>query len=285
MRAALILFFISFSIFSFGQPNGLYLSTKSIDDITVKDVKGEDVKVNLKLPKKINKAFVYSESNTNKDFRIELVYDGKPTNDDRLVLLINNKYYKAWNSGMRRNSQDTYVNYASFAANQEQADEIAKALNVTCNYRKHFGHTLKYEFIPSKQSYKMGDSVWVKFKITNTGSIPVYFNRVELCGNESRSDYFDFDVHYNNEWISNSNSSCYEGWAYKELKPGESDTMIECVNRWSDFKLAGKYTIDCEYSLYLRSEYNEVGYPEDQLTKHKEWKDDAKQTIEIIMKK
>lgn len=229
---------------------------------------------------KVKQVFVFSINNENTEFFVEAVTNSL-SDDNWPVLLVNNKYYQSKNKGL-----SVEAHTVTFRVNREQAEEIAKAYHVPCNLRKHFGHVLQFDFIPLKDDYKAGDSVYINFKIINSGTVPVYYNHGGMSRNSNgRCDYFDFDVYYNGillpdegpEW----NFGGLEG--HPELKAGQTDTIVECITKWSHFRKRGKYTIKCSYRLHLEIEQNHKDFPANQADVHKVWDEKIEKTIEIII--
>lgn len=281
MKVLSILMVSFFSGLLFAQENGLYSSLGAKKGVEVLTVDSQHQQINLKKKIKILRAFVFSINNDNTDFFVELII---PQTSDKEwpVLVDNGKYYRARGKG-----SGGKVNSVSFLVDRAGAEEIALKLNVPCNLRKDFGHKLKFEFIPMKDDYKVGDSVYVKFKITNVGDISVWYNHGGSYRNTNgRCNYFDFEVYYSGLLLPDEGPEYDFGGleAHPELKPGESDSLTECITKWSHFRKPGKYTIKCTYRMHLQSEWNMKDYPDNQEDLHKAWDQKAEKTIEIIIK-
>jgi hypothetical protein len=281
MKSLLVLLPFLFSAVLFGQSNGLFQSSLSKKGTKVVTQDISLVYINLAKEIKIQRMFIFSLNNENTDFYVEVIIDKLPKNSEP-VLAANGKYYRSIGSG-----SDWKIYNLSFRVNQLQAEEIGKAFNVPCNFRKHFGHQLEYAFIPLKDNYKAGDSIYVKLMITNKGQVPVWYNHGGMYRNENgRCDYFYFEVYYNDILLPDEGPEFNFGGleAHPELKPGQTDSLTECITKWSPFRKAGKYTVKCFYRMHLHSEYNVKDYPDNQEDMHKAWDEKAEKTIEIIVK-
>lgn len=281
MKNIFLSFSLLFSSLLFSQSNGLFESGLKNKGIEVISVTGDTIRLNPTKKMAINRIFIFSINNENKDFYVEIIID-KTKEGNWPVLAVNNKYFKAGGIG---SSGKIYS--VSFTVNREQADEISKAFNVPCNLRKHFGHALEYEFVPLKEDYKTNDSVYVKFKIINTGNVSVWYNHGGMYRNSNgRCDYFDFEVYYNDILLPDEGPEWNFGGleAHPELKPGQTDTLTECITKWSHFRKPGKYTIKCIYHLHLQNEWNTKDYPDNQEGLHKAWDEKVEKIIEIVIK-
>lgn len=280
MKNIYLLFYLLFSTFLFAQTNGLYQGVYK-KGVEVIGVNGDTFWVNQKKKIDIDRVFVFSTNNENTEFFVEMIVNNT-NGKDWTTLYVNNKYYHS--SGMGSSGK---IQSVSFTVNREQANEIAKAFNVPCNLRKHFGHILEYEFVPLKDDYKVGDSVYVKFKITNTANVSVWYNHGGMYRNSNgRCDYFDFEVYYNDILLPDEGPEWNFGGieAHPELKPSQTDSLTECITKWSHFRKPGKYTIKCFYRLHLQNEWNTKDYPDNQEDLHKVWDEKAEKVVEIIIK-
>ncbi len=265
----------------FGQNNGLYSCTGSKNGTEVITVDSQALHINLKKKIDITRAFVFSMNNENTDFYVELITP-KISNKEWPVLLVDGKYYRSTGKG---SGADVYS--VSFMVNREQANEISKALNVPCNLRKHFGHALDFQFEPVKDDYKAGDSVYVKFKITNASDVTVWYNKGGMYRNSNgRCDYFDFEIYYNDILLPDEGPQMnFGGREYVfELGPNQTDSLTECITKWTPFTKPGKYKVKCIYRLHLKNENNFTDYPDNQNDLHKAWDEKAEKTIEITIK-
>lgn len=264
----------------FGQSGLFENSIRKGTEIILAD--GDTDRVNLKRKINIKRMFIFSINNDNTDFYIEVIVDrvGKKVWP---ILLANNRYFR---STGKASSGKVYS--VSFRVNREQAEEIGKVYNVPCSLRKHFGHELTYEFIPLKDDYKAGDSVFVKFKVTNVGDVSIWYNKGGAYRNSNgRCNNFNFEVYYNDVLLPDEGPKYDFGGRFQEpeLKPGETDSIIECITKWSHFSKPGKYTIRCTYQLNLKNEDNSSkDYPDNQEDLHKVWDEKAEKKIEIIIK-
>jgi hypothetical protein len=68
-----------------------------------------------------------------------------------------------------------------------------------------------------------------------------------------------------------------------ELKPHKTDSIVECITKWTPFREPGKYIIKCSYRLHLQNELYNKNYPENQADLHKAWDEKAEKTIEITI--
>ena len=265
----------------YAQSDGLYNTfANSQKGVQVTTVDSQVVMLNPQSKIRILRSFVFSLNNENSSFYVELIADKMPEKSWP-VLCVHNKYYKCTGKG---SSDGVYS--ASFQANRAQAEEIAGVLDVPCKYREHFGHVLDYRFQPLKDNYHTGDSVYVKFTISNTGTVPVYFNKGGMYRNSNgRCNYFSFEVYLNGQLLPDEGPEYDFGGleAHPELKPGESDSLVECITKWSPFRQPGTYTIKCMYRLHLQSESNTKNYPDNQEDLNKAWDEKAERTIEIVI--
>ena len=280
MKNIIISIPILFSSILLAQYTGLY-KPSSKKGFQVVTVKGDTVYINPTKKIEIKRMFIFSINNENTEFYVEIIVN-KIGNQDWPVLGADGTYYVSNGYGSSGN-----IYNLNYMVNHEQAEEIAKTFNVPCNLRKHFGHVLEYTFIPLRDDYKVGDSVYVKFSINNKGDIPVFYNHGGMYRNSNgRCDYFDFEVYYNDVLLPDEgpewNFGGLEG--HPELKPGETVSLVECISKWSHFRKPGKYTIKCVYYLHLQNEWNTKDYPDNQEDLHKAWDEKAEKIIEIMIK-
>jgi hypothetical protein len=268
----------------YAQPHFLYAATDGKNGKPVITVEGDTVYIQTKKKLAIKKVYMFSLNNENTSFYITLVI--QKNDHQQLVLEINQHYYRSGNIGTTNNKRGDKVNYVNYMVDKQMMDEISKSFHHTPNLRKHFGHQLAVEFIPLKDDYRAGDSVYVKLRITNTGSVPVYYNRGGMYRNSNgRCDYFNFDVYLNNILLPDEGPTFNFGGieTYPELKPGQTDSITECITKWTRFKEPGTYIIKCSYLLNLRSCLHDQPFPENMNNMHKRWDEKAEKTIEIVI--
>ncbi len=283
MKKLFILFYL-LPLLSCAQPNGLFSETENKKGTQVVTIRGDTVYYDSKKKIKIQQVYVTSWDNENTLFSVHLIVD--KNQNKRPVFRVNDHYYGSADAGSTTNEKGDTLYYVNYIVNRTQAEDISKTFHVTCNMRKHLGHDLKYEFIPLRDDYKVGDSIYVKFKITNVGSVPVSHNHGGMYRNSNgRCDYFDFDVYYNDILLPDEGPEYNFGGleSHPELKPGESDSLTECITKWSHFRKPGKYTVKCSYSLTLDVIGIQTPYPESLNDMSKRWNEKAEKVIEIII--
>jgi hypothetical protein len=278
MKLFIILFSFSGILLGSAQTNGLYVCNGSKQGTQITTVDSQTVYIQKKI--NLSKVFIFSMNNENTQFMVELIVP-KINQNNATVLSVNGQYFLSSSSG---SSNDIYS--VSFIVNKNEALEIAKVLGTTVNLRKHFGHQLTFEFVPLRNDYKVGDSIYVNFKITNQSEVSVWYNSGGMYRNSNgRCDYFDFEVYRNGILLADEGPEWNFGGleARPELKPHQTDSIVECITKWTPFREPGKYVIKCSYRLHLQNELNNKNYPENQADLHKAWDEKAEKTIEITI--
>jgi hypothetical protein len=284
MKKILSILFYLFGYALYAQPHFLYQAADDKGGSQAITVSGDTVHFNPRKKLGIKKVYISSLNNENTSFYVTCIIEKNMAK--QLVLKINQHYYSSGSVGNSTNQHGDLVYYVNYVVDKQMVDEIAKSFHQTPQLRQHFGHQLAVEFIPLKDDYKVGDSVYVKFKITNTGNVPVFYNHGGMYRNSNgRCDYFNFDVYYNNLLLADEgpkyNFGGLEG--HPELKPGQTDSLIECITKWSPFNQPGTYVIKCSYLLNLQTIWDDKPFPENMNDMHKRWDEKAEKTIEIVI--
>jgi hypothetical protein len=284
-KILLPLFFFLLPLFSTAQ-NGIYQCNYRLENSqTVITVSGDTIHVIIGEHIQIKEAYIYSTTNDNSRFDIELNVSTY-SEGSYFIMKIGEDYFSPSGEGRQISGNDT-VNSISFYSDSIHANEIAETFSVPIKYRKRPESTLSAKFITDKKVYRIGQKVNVKMVLSNNGKIPVWYNKGGENRNETgRCENFNFEVYFNGEKLPDSGKSdCYGGrYITPEIKPGGKDEVNECISNWCKFNKPGIYTIHCSYRLEL--EYAEPATNHLEYIEHtdKLWNDVVEETITIQVK-
>lgn len=250
VRAIAVWICFVFSGTAYGQavPDGFYLLSNDSSAPSVPARNGEQILVGLAQEIRVMRSVLYSEDNANSRFILNIwishaALAAAPSMPFALVVS-----GRAYVSGGGSSSDDVPVDFR--ISGGENAEQVARYLDTTVNYRRHPKHELLVEFIPRKERFRIGDEVRVKLRVTNVGNNAVSF----LKGGRNRGvrdNQYAFSAWLFGRQVRDIGSNIDHGGigVMRVLAPGEVFADEVSLNMWFSFDQPGRYEVHGSYLL------------------------------------
>jgi hypothetical protein len=237
-------FVVSSTAFGQAVPDGFYLLSDDSSAPSLPVRNGDSVQVGLAQEIGVERSYFYALDNANSQFHLTMwTSPDSPTIDSPFALVVSGRAYLSAGGTVH----DT-VDFGVFGT--ENAEQIARYLSTTIEYRRHPKHELLVEWIPTEEQFQIGEDVRAKLRITNVGTNTVSF----LQGGQnrgSRDNQYVFSAWFRGRGVQDVGSNEHFGGlgVKRVLAPAEVFGGEVSLSMWFAFDQPGLYTIHGSYFL------------------------------------
>jgi hypothetical protein len=254
-----------------GEPeDGIYVWREQGPGPRLRRNDGAEIFLGERVGKGLGRATLFSMSNANNLYRLELKNAGpleKAGVGARLAVVINGVCLGVYSQSDLH--ADGTLDLGAQIYGAGAAQKVAERFKLEVPRRKHPGHRFEVRFSPEKETYAVGEPVTLKMELLNTGDVPFSFmNGGQQRG--PRDNQFRFLAqrsHGHGKAIPDTGDpNNFGGIAgYVTLRPGESFTKTIALDKWFNFTEPDSYRVTGIFEMALNAAEPERGRLWDEL--------------------
>lgn len=232
-------------------PDGFYLLVEEDAGVPVPSPSGETLFLGDRVEFNILGGRIYSETNTNSRFSIHMnvPYDKKLAGA-RHVLVVDGIGYRQTGGGA---SREEISNLHVPVPGEEAAKAIGRFLDLPVRMRRHPGHQMLVEFIPTQEEFSMGEPIHVTLRIRNIGKTTFKFMRGGM-NRAPRDNQYVFAAYSSTDFsraVHDIGSTFNFGGlaTLVTLKPGEVFEHTVDLENWFLFRESTYYSLFGSYQM------------------------------------
>ena len=233
--------------------DGLYLLNAELRDAVTESVPARQLSLGDEVPFAPLRSQIIPNDNWNRSFQlsIHLPFDERFKSANQHILVIGERVFRQGGSGTQGREQSSL----HFTLNGKRAAEaVAVFLGADLKYRRHPGHQISLEWVPTKNEFQVGEPVTVKLRVRNAGKKAFAFEKGGR-NRAARDNQFRFTAEHNGKPVIDIGSTNNFGGisVSRTVKPGEVFEDEVDLRKWFAFDKPGHYDILGSYYMAMQN--------------------------------